>query len=90
LSYELLQLRKIIRAIRSSPQRKQAWFKQLEASLHDQDRPKPQRSLMLILDVKTRWSSTHQMMRASLLIAFINLDLDNLIGTSFRSGIRVF
>jgi len=62
----ITQLRKIIRAVRSSPQRKQSWLKQVSASQHrkpgDSDNPH-QRPLALILDVKTRWSSTHQMMR---------------------------
>ncbi|KAJ7078140.1 hypothetical protein B0H15DRAFT_789116, partial [Mycena belliarum] len=50
------KLRTIIRAVRSSAQRRQQWYKILSpakalAGVH-----------MLILDVKTRWSSTHQMM----------------------------
>jgi hypothetical protein len=90
MNYELLQLRKIIRAIRSSPQRKQAWFRQLETSLQGRDLPSSQQSLMLILDVKTRWSSTHQMLRASHHFVFTHLDLDNLLRTSFRPGIRLF
>ncbi|KAJ6575957.1 hypothetical protein DFH09DRAFT_1311412 [Mycena vulgaris] len=50
------KLRKVIRAVRSSPQRRQHWYqllspKKVIAGVH-----------MLILDVKTRWSSTHQMM----------------------------
>ncbi len=63
----ITQLRKIIRAVRSSPQRKQNWLHQVAVSQqrkHDDD--PPQRPLTLILDVKTRWSSTHQMMRKSL------------------------
>lgn len=55
------QLRKIIRAIRSSPQRKRTWLSQVDpsSSTHRNNH----RALMPILDVKTRWSSTHQMMR---------------------------
>ena len=50
------KLRKVIRAVRSSPQRCQQWYQiisptKVVAVIH-----------MLILDVKTRWSSTHQMM----------------------------
>jgi hypothetical protein len=61
------QLRKIIRAIRSSPQRKQGWLNQVMVSRSgESSMDGRQRLLMLILDVKTRWSSTHQMMRKSL------------------------
>src|ERR1700679_4359055 len=49
-----LQLRKIIRAIRSSPQRKRSWLNQVAASRQDRtDVDGLQRPLMLILDVKT-------------------------------------
>ncbi|KAJ6521756.1 hypothetical protein B0H19DRAFT_1277060 [Mycena capillaripes] len=51
------KLRKVIRAVRSSPQHRQQWCSILL----------PQNVLvwvhMLILDVKTHWPSTHQMMR---------------------------
>lgn len=58
------QLRKIIRAIRSSPQRKQNWLHQVTMSQQCKNNGDPsQQPLVLILDVKTRWSSTHQMMR---------------------------
>jgi hypothetical protein len=48
------KLRKIVKAVRSSPQRRQAWareiqFMQLEESRADE----PRNSLMLILDVRT-------------------------------------
>ena len=60
----ITQLRKIIRAVRSSPQRKQSWIYQVAASQRYKPDDEPhQRPLVLILDVKTRWSSTHQMMR---------------------------
>jgi hypothetical protein len=68
----LSQLRKIIRAIRSSPQRKQAWFNQLEATLRGNNGCNRQRAVMLILDVRTRWSSTHQMMRKSFRVDHIS------------------
>ncbi|KAJ6555827.1 hypothetical protein B0H19DRAFT_1151268 [Mycena capillaripes] len=50
------KLQKIIRAVRSSLQRRQQWYSILSpgsivAGMH-----------MLIFDVRTRWSSTHQMM----------------------------
>ena len=59
------KLRKIVRAVRSSPQRRQYWareiqFVQLGGS---QASGGCSASLMLILDVRTRWASTHQMLR---------------------------
>jgi len=56
----MLQLRKIVQSVRSSPQRRQHWYQlispgQILVGAH-----------MLILDVKTRWSSTHQMLSESL------------------------
>ena len=62
--YDLHQLCKIVQAIQSSPQHKQAWMNQLKTSPHRCNRPNNEKALMLILDVKTRWSSTHQMLRA--------------------------
>jgi len=61
--YDLHQLCKIVQAIQSSPQHKQAWMNQLKTSPHRCNRPNNEKALMLILDVKTRWSSTHQMLR---------------------------
>lgn len=58
----VIQLRKIIRAVRSSPQRKRSWLQQVSASLRENKPETSERALMVILDVKTRWSSTHQMM----------------------------
>ncbi|KAF5318983.1 hypothetical protein D9758_018834, partial [Tetrapyrgos nigripes] len=59
-------LRKIVRHVRSSPQRRKTWLqeaKQTTASALRMLPPGQQRwHLMLILDVKTRWSSTHQML----------------------------
>jgi hypothetical protein len=58
------QLRKIVRAVRSSPQRKQGWLEHVADLLQKKtpDAERPPAALMLILDVRTRWSSTHQMM----------------------------
>jgi hypothetical protein len=51
-------------AVRSSPQRRAAWLNEVNISLRRaEDAPVKQVALMLILDVKTRWSSTHQMFR---------------------------
>jgi hypothetical protein len=58
----MIKLRKIVHAIHSSPQRKQNWLHQVSASLKESDPASNERALMLILDVKTWWSSTHQMM----------------------------
>lgn len=59
------KLRKIVRAVRSSPQRKQRWLNLVTLSFQEQ-KITDRRALMLILDVRTRWSSTHQMMRRAL------------------------
>lgn len=46
--------------MRSSPQRRKAWLKEV-ANTFD-GTPNQPGPLMLILDVKTRWSSTHEML----------------------------
>ena len=54
------QIQKVVHAIRLSPQRKQQWLNQVDphnVSAHNEHQ------LMPILDVRTRWLSTHQMMR---------------------------
>jgi hypothetical protein len=73
LLINVLQLRKIVRAVRSSPQRRQGWYAEVNISLRRTERALTDAanaavaipSHMLILDVKTRWSSTHQMLRMS-------------------------
>ncbi|KIL55008.1 hypothetical protein M378DRAFT_201131 [Amanita muscaria Koide BX008] len=64
VSPSINKLRKIVRAVRSSPQRRRAWLKDvaIHQSLQATDSSD---ALMLILDVRTRWSSTHQMLRVS-------------------------
>lgn len=77
-----IQLRKIVRAIRSSLQRKESWLaivadsikkdiaalkaKKVLAALQkaddEEDDPIIRKVLSLILDMRTRWSSTHQML----------------------------
>jgi len=59
------KLRKIIKAVRSSPQRRQAWTREIQfARAEDVDDPGiNQGNLILILNVRTRWASTHQMLR---------------------------
>lgn len=65
------KLRNIIRAVRSSPQRQEAWLEEANAFLRKTaaafnvdlvGRP----ATMPILDVKTQWSSTHQMLRRAM------------------------
>ena len=69
LDLELIhaQLRNIIRAVRSSPQRREAWLEEVNAFLQKAAAALSvvlgHTATMLILDVKTRWSSTHQMLR---------------------------
>ncbi|KAG1753352.1 hypothetical protein EDB19DRAFT_1627207, partial [Suillus lakei] len=57
------KLQKIVRSVRSSPQRHKAWLAEVTMSLKKTENALNQVALMLILDVKTRWSSTHQMLR---------------------------
>ncbi|KAF8054682.1 hypothetical protein FPV67DRAFT_1439648, partial [Lyophyllum atratum] len=59
------KLRTIVRVVRSSPQRRQTWAKEIAVMMNKEDDGKSP-ALMLILDVKTRWSSTHQMLRMSI------------------------
>jgi hypothetical protein len=55
------QLRKIVMAVCSSPQHRQAWLHEVMVSLRCMETALKQ-ALMLILDVKTQSSSTHQML----------------------------
>ncbi|KIJ35090.1 hypothetical protein M422DRAFT_181119 [Sphaerobolus stellatus SS14] len=57
----LEKLRRIIRAIRSSPQRRKRWLDEVDASRCDNAGKLEEIVKMLILDVRTRWASTHQM-----------------------------
>jgi hypothetical protein len=59
------KLRKIVKAVRSSPQRRQAWAREIQFVQAEERRDSHELSkpLVLILDVKTRWASTHQMLR---------------------------
>ena len=58
-----LQLRKIVRSVRSSPQRRKAWLAEVAGSIHKVENAASNVALMLILNVKMQWSSTHQMLR---------------------------
>jgi hypothetical protein len=68
-----LQIRSIVKASRSSPQQTEAWLAELamtlrpaSSSLPTETPGQPQQPIerlkRLILDVATRWSSTHQML----------------------------
>jgi hypothetical protein len=57
----LSQLRAIVKWSRSSPQRRQKWKEEQKAEQRDGDR-----AVMLILDVRTRWSSTFAMLQRAL------------------------
>ncbi|KAI1782084.1 hypothetical protein LXA43DRAFT_977757 [Ganoderma leucocontextum] len=67
LHQAIQKLRKIIRAVRASPQRRQAWLEEVRRHPELVKANTSETALMLILDVPTRWSSTHQMLRESLL-----------------------
>ncbi|KAL4258202.1 hypothetical protein AB1N83_010425 [Pleurotus pulmonarius] len=57
-------LDRIVRAVCVSPQQRQSWLKDVAESLAQTDSSAV--ALMLILDVQTRWTSTHQMLRRAL------------------------
>jgi len=60
------KLRKIVKAVCSSPQRRQSWAREIQFAQAEGLRSRADESsasLMLILDVRTRWASTHQMLR---------------------------
>ncbi|KAF4617983.1 hypothetical protein D9613_012957 [Agrocybe pediades] len=61
------RLRKIVRAIRSSPQRRQGWARTVLISQLDSISPSRPVPLVPILDVRTRWSSTHTMIQRALM-----------------------
>lgn len=56
------QLRQIVLGTRSSPQRRQKWIAHVKQS-YQLIGKLDETAHMLMLDVKTRWSSTHQMLR---------------------------
>ena len=68
----MVQLCKIIWSVHSSPQRRQNWF--IEVSRMNARKP----ALMLILDVKTCWLSTHQMLHKFLISLFIKMNRSQL------------
>ena len=50
--------------MRSTPQRRESWARLIQTANTDNSVAQP--NLILILDVKTHWSSTHQMLRRAL------------------------
>jgi hypothetical protein len=80
------QLRNIIQAVRSSPQWQEAWLEEANAFLQKAAALLSvvlgHAATMLILDVKTQWSSTHQM----LCKAIIHWDAFPQINVVVRSG----
>uniref|UniRef100_A0A0W0GFI2 Transposase-like protein n=1 Tax=Moniliophthora roreri TaxID=221103 RepID=A0A0W0GFI2_MONRR len=61
---------KIVHAVHQSPQCQEAWIKEVKNTLgNEQDNDSP--ALMLILDVKTHWSSTHQMLHKSSFVSIL-------------------
>jgi hypothetical protein len=97
-----LQLREIIKKIRSSSTRRQDWLatESLSKKLEDKD---AEEVLMLILDVVTRWSSTYHMLERALdfkeeLIKFMekyefSVEIDDLDWTVIeivRDWLRIF
>jgi hypothetical protein len=62
---QLFKLRKIVKAVRSSPQRRQSWAREIQFVQAEENGISSGSTapLMLILDVRTRWASTHQMLR---------------------------
>ncbi|KAJ7312326.1 hypothetical protein DFH08DRAFT_717787 [Mycena albidolilacea] len=62
-SCPIFQLRKIVKHVRSSPQRRRAWELIVKISVDGLDADLAEAQLMLILGVRTRWTSTHQMLR---------------------------
>ncbi|KAI3603582.1 transposase-like protein [Moniliophthora roreri] len=64
----VVKLHRIIKTVRSSPQKRHAWKNEIRLinTSRTAAGEKALPELMLILDVKTRWSSTHQMLRRAL------------------------
>ncbi|KAJ7507999.1 hypothetical protein B0H11DRAFT_2217997 [Mycena galericulata] len=82
------KLRSIIRSIRSSPQRRQAWLEDVKASHSFKAGRLGKQPLMLILDVKTRWSSTHQMLRRAIDHRQIITDFSIILVTGWLKSFR--
>ena len=71
----IFQLRKVVQAVCSSSQHKKNWLNQVKSSLMTANDPNDKiKPLMLILDVKTHWSSSHQMLGMYLLFIYKYID----------------
>ncbi|KAG5223531.1 Transposase protein [Salix suchowensis] len=57
---------RIVRSVWSSPQRQKSWLNNVTLLLQKSGSPRSSLPLMLILDVKTHWSLTHQMICCAL------------------------
>jgi hypothetical protein len=57
-----LQLCRIVQYVRSSPQQCQDWYREVKRMNAKVDITECKSVLILILDVKTWWTSTHQML----------------------------
>ena len=57
-----MQLQKIVHAVQSSPQWHHVWLAAVTISLRQMENALQKMKLMLIIDVKTWWSSMHQML----------------------------
>ncbi|KAL5478914.1 hypothetical protein ACEPAI_2201 [Sanghuangporus weigelae] len=62
----IAKLRKLVHIIRDSAQHRQDWRKHLVTIQKEISENTKDETLMLILDVPTRWSSTHQMLNCAL------------------------
>lgn len=75
-----LKLRRIVKTVRSSPQCRKLWLDEVSLSRRDEAGKLEELSKMLILDVRTCWTSTHQMLcklsLVSLILQFISYNLD--------------
>ncbi|KAJ7732247.1 hypothetical protein DFH07DRAFT_755368, partial [Mycena maculata] len=63
VSLAVHKLRRIVKHVRSSPQRRRTWELTVRVALDRLEMDLSEAQLMLILDVRTRWTSTHQMLR---------------------------
>jgi hypothetical protein len=59
------QLRRIVKHVWSSPQHRKKWEGQIRLNADELEAALGKAELILILDVKTRWSSTYMMLHKS-------------------------
>ncbi|KAJ7659747.1 hypothetical protein DFH06DRAFT_989446, partial [Mycena polygramma] len=68
VSLAVYKLRRIVKHVRSSPQRRRSWELTVRVALDQLNEELAEAQLMLILDVRTRWTSTHQMLRTCFIV----------------------